>query len=79
LTLVPTLKAILWNPTLLFRPRAFSRVFMANAWVLFGPSIDKNGKRVKEGLITPNAYGIVLDIGAGWCSLLIYIERIPIS
>jgi len=73
--LIPTLKEILWNPTLLFRPRALSRIFMANLWVLFGPGTDNGAKSVKEGLITPNAYGIVLDIGAGWWFLL---KGIPI-
>jgi hypothetical protein len=64
--IIPTLKAILWNPTLLFRPHALSRVFFAHLWKMFGPGVDDNGKSVKEGLITPNAYGVVLDIGAGW-------------
>jgi hypothetical protein len=63
--IIPTLKAILWNPTLLFRPRALSHVFFAHLWKMFGPGIDDNAKSIKEGLITPNAYGVVLDVGAG--------------
>jgi hypothetical protein len=63
--IIPTLKAILWNPTLLFRPRAFSRVFFTHLWKMFGPAIDDNAKSVKEGLISSNAYGVVLDVGAG--------------
>ena len=63
--ILPTLKAVLWNPTLLFRPRALSRVFFAHLWKIFGPGVDGNAKSVKEGLITPNAYGVVLDVGAG--------------
>jgi len=65
--IIPTLKSILWNPTLLFRPRALSRVFMAHLWATFGAGVDGNAKSVKEGLITPYAYGVVLDIGAGLC------------
>lgn len=73
IAIIPTLKSILWNPTLLLRPRALSRVFMAHLWKTFGPGVDSNAKEVKEGLITPNAYGIVLDIGAGlW--ILTYAE-----
>jgi hypothetical protein len=72
---MPTLKAIFWNPTLLFQPRELSRIFMANLWVLFGPGTDNASKTVKEGLITPNAYGIVLDIGAGWWYLLTLHQR----
>lgn len=68
--IIPTLKSILWNPTLLFRPRALSRVFMAHLWAIFGVGVDGNAKSVKEGLITPYAYGVVLDIGAGLCYLI---------
>ncbi|KAF9005060.1 S-adenosyl-L-methionine-dependent methyltransferase [Cyathus striatus] len=44
----PTLKAILRNPTLLFRPTAISKEFMFHVWNM--------------GLLTPHANGIVLDM-----------------
>ena len=65
IALSPTLKDIFHNPSLLFRPQSLSRVFMAHLWVVFGDGIDQNSKDVKKHLITPNAYGSVLDIGAG--------------
>ncbi|KAF9005059.1 S-adenosyl-L-methionine-dependent methyltransferase [Cyathus striatus] len=61
----PTFKAILWNPTLLFRPTALSRVFMSHVWGMYGSSTDDNSRAVKEGLLTPYASGVVMDIGAG--------------
>ena len=65
IALLPTLKDIFHNPSLLFRPQSLSRVFMAHLWVVFGDGIDQNSKDVKIHLIAPNAYGSVLDIGAG--------------
>lgn len=38
---------------------------MSHVWVSFGDGLDEGGRPVKEGLITPHAYGVVLDIGAG--------------
>ncbi|KAJ3488074.1 hypothetical protein NLJ89_g11653 [Agrocybe chaxingu] len=73
--IVPTLTSILRNPTLLFRPYELSRVFMANVWAVFGDGVDTGGKEVKEGLITPNAYGVVLDIGAGHGHTVRYLDR----
>lgn len=61
----PTLRAILHSPSLLLRPHALSRAFMANLWVAFGPGTDQDGRPTKQRLITPNAYGVVLDLGAG--------------
>ena len=29
------------------------------------PSVDESGREVKEALIRPNAFGYVLDLGAG--------------
>ena len=70
IALLPTLKDIFQNPSLLFRPQSLSRVFMANVWVVFGDYKDQSSKDVKKHLITPNAYGSVLDIGAGSCFFL---------
>jgi SAM-dependent methyltransferase len=38
---------------------------MAHAWVVFGKRRDEEGRSTKQGLITPNAHGVVLEIGAG--------------
>lgn len=38
---------------------------MAHIWALFGNPTDEGGRSTKEALITPNAHGVVLDIGAG--------------
>ena len=64
---LPTLRDAFRNPTLLFRPRALSRVFMAHLWVVIGESSDTGSRDIKNQLINPNAYGSVLDVGAGWC------------
>jgi hypothetical protein len=42
-----------------------SRPFIANVWLTFGKLVDEGGKDVKLNLIPANAYGTVLDIGAG--------------
>jgi hypothetical protein len=61
----PTILVIWHAPSLLFRPLEISRIFMASVWNLYGNSVDEAGRNVKTGLITPHAYGVVLDIGAG--------------
>lgn len=63
--LVPTVKAVLRNPLLLFQPSKISSLYLANMWLFFGDGVDSGAKDVKETLITPYAYGTVLDIGAG--------------
>lgn len=63
--IIPTICAIICSPSLLFRPSALSRLFMAKLWISFGKGVDEGGRPVKEHLITPNAHGVVLDIGAG--------------
>ena len=64
-SLWPTILDIYNSPSLLFRPAALSKIIMSHIWVLFGNPTDEAGRPAKEGLITPNAYGVVLDIGAG--------------
>jgi hypothetical protein len=64
-SLWPTILDIYKSPSLFFRPAALSRIIMAHVWVLYGNPTDEGGRPTKEGLITPNAYGTVLDIGAG--------------
>jgi hypothetical protein len=52
-------------------------VLFTNIWVGFAPASDEEGRGVKDKLITPNAHGVVLDVGAGkigffrfWCDKL---------
>ena len=66
IAIIPTLRDVFRNPTLLIRPQALSRVFMAHLWVVYGDGSDSRSRDVKHHLINPNAYGSVLDIGAGW-------------
>jgi len=61
----PTLKSILCQPTLLVKPQEVSRIFMSHVWEAFANGVDEGGSGVKKNLITPNANGVVLDIGAG--------------
>lgn len=61
----PTVMAIWHVPSLLFQPLEISRIFMSHVWDLCGDSADEAGRAVKKGLITPHAYGVVLDLGAG--------------
>ena len=63
--LPPTILA-LWNtPALIFRPVILSRIFMSHVWNAAGNAIDEGGRDVKLNLIPENAYGTILDIGAG--------------
>jgi hypothetical protein len=70
IALLPTLRDVFHNPSLLVRPQALSRVFMAHLWVVYGDGADHRSRDVKHHLINPNAYGSVLDIGAGWLVVL---------
>jgi hypothetical protein len=62
---LPTIQDLWRTPALIFKPAMLSHVFMAHVWVGFGNPTDEGGKAVKLDLITPNAHGTVLDIGAG--------------
>lgn len=63
---MPALKALWVDPTLLFRPKAFSRKRFALAWQSgMADYVDGLHRQGKTGFITPNARGVVLDIGAG--------------
>ena len=64
--IMPTVRAVILSPSLLLRPNALSRFFFSQVWILFGDGVNENSRPVKELLITPNAYGVVLDIGAGY-------------
>jgi hypothetical protein len=64
-SLWPTVVDIYTSPSLLLRPSALSQIVMAHVWIIFGNPTDEGARTAKQGLITPNAYGVVLDIGAG--------------
>lgn len=63
------------SPSLLLRPIALSRVFFAYVWIPFGVGANENSRADKELLITPNAYGVVLDIGAGHGHTVNYLDH----
>jgi hypothetical protein len=69
--ILPTLRDVFHNPTLLVRPKAFGHAFMASLWVVFGDGADLKSRDAKNDLITPNACGSVLDVGAGWYFFLL--------
>ena len=62
---MPTLRAILRKPSFLLHPSLVSREFMFHTWTAFGNGMDENLKDVKSSFLTPNAHGVVLDVGAG--------------
>ena len=64
-TLIPNLRAILTQPSLILHPSKLKSVLFSNVWAFMAPSVDQLGREVKESLIRPNAFGLVLDIGAG--------------
>ena len=61
----PTFTTVFHTPSLLFKPRELSRIFMSHVWSVYGDGVDQNSHKVKTELVTPRAKGIVLDIGAG--------------
>ena len=71
---MPTLRAILREPSLLLRLSLVSREFMSHVWVAFGNGMDENIRQLKSSLLTPNAQGVVLDVGAGASSLYSFIS-----
>ncbi|GJE95945.1 methyltransferase domain-containing protein [Phanerochaete sordida] len=75
IALWPTLKAILRRPSLLLHPSLISREFMSHVWVPFGAGIDENTRDVKTSLISPNAFGVVLDVGAGYGHSAKYLDH----
>ena len=65
IALWPTLLAVARNPFVLLRPLEIRRIFMYHVWTLYGDGVDENTKALKQDLLQQNAYGVVLDIGAG--------------
>lgn len=72
---LPTLLAVIKKPTLLLHPHALSRIFMAHAWNVLGDGIDSNSVELKTDLITRNAEGVVLELGAGHGHTLKYLDK----
>ncbi|KAG1737191.1 hypothetical protein EDB19DRAFT_1895895 [Suillus lakei] len=70
----PTILAICHTPSLLFQPYELSHIFVSHVWKLFGDGVDGNAKATKQKLITPHAYGVVLDIGAGHGHTIKYLD-----
>ncbi|KAI9463908.1 hypothetical protein HD554DRAFT_2026957 [Boletus coccyginus] len=79
LALWPTLTHIWAAPSLLFRPKAIAHIFMSIFWTGFGASMDENNTQLKVSLITQNAYGVVLDLGAGHGHLAKYLDKTRVT
>ena len=71
IAILPTLRDVFFSPTLLVKPQALSRVFMAHLWLVCGEGADLRSRDIKSHLITLNTHGSVLDVGAGWCFFLL--------
>ncbi|KAF5320065.1 hypothetical protein D9611_010349 [Ephemerocybe angulata] len=80
IALLPTLKELVARPSLFFTPSEISRIFMAKVWAGgFGDGVDEGGRSTKEHLITPNAFGAVLDLGAGHGHTVRYLDHTKVS
>ncbi|KAJ7021472.1 hypothetical protein C8F04DRAFT_1224076 [Mycena alexandri] len=75
----PVLRAIYASPSLIFDFTALSRISMATVWVPFGEGTDAHAKVDKTNLITPNATGIVLDLGSGHGYTPNYLDRTKVT
>lgn len=71
----PTILAMYHTPSLLLQPHELSHIFMFHVWKLFGDGVDGNARATKQSLITPHAYGVVLDIGAGHGHTINYLDH----
>jgi SAM-dependent methyltransferase len=75
LGLVPTLRGILAEPSLLLDPARISHLFFSHAWLVLGPHIDSNNRSTKYDLLFPHASGVVLDVGAGHGYTMQYLDK----
>ncbi|CAE6460740.1 unnamed protein product [Rhizoctonia solani] len=73
--LVPTLRGIIAQPSLLLNPSRLSRLFFSHVWFVLGPRIDSHSCSTKYDLLHPHASGVVLDIGAGHGCTMQYLDR----
>jgi len=64
-TLIPILHAILAEPTLLLHPKKLKTILFSNVWSFMASSVDERCRELKQSFIRPNAFGCVLDVGAG--------------
>jgi hypothetical protein len=74
-----TLRAIMAQPRLLLHPTALSRLFFSFVWETFASEVDKAAREVKESLVRPHAYGVVLDLGAGHGHTIPYLDRARVT
>ncbi|KAI9349162.1 S-adenosyl-L-methionine-dependent methyltransferase [Obelidium mucronatum] len=73
---IPTLWAIVGTPSLLWNWRKLQQVVMGNIWANgFGEGVNSGSATIKERLITPNARGVVMDIGAGHGHTLRFLDK----
>ncbi|THH28844.1 hypothetical protein EUX98_g5341 [Antrodiella citrinella] len=77
-TFQPTLRSILANPALLVQPKKLSDEFMAHLWKVYGDGLDEGLKGMKEVLIG-DAWGVVLDLGAGSGHTIPYLDRTKVT
>ncbi|KAG1774148.1 hypothetical protein EV702DRAFT_1200645 [Suillus placidus] len=75
----PTILTIYHTPSLLLQPHQLSHIFMSHVWNLFSHGVDANARSTKQKLITPHAYGVVLDIGAGHGHTINYLDHSRIT
>ncbi|KAJ7888758.1 hypothetical protein B0H13DRAFT_2235032 [Mycena leptocephala] len=76
---LPTLKAVFRKPSLVLHPKILSHIFMATVWEEFSEPVDEGARPAKIALITPNAKGVVLDIGAGFGHSTSYFDRTAVE
>ncbi|KAJ3284222.1 hypothetical protein HDU79_008388 [Rhizoclosmatium sp. JEL0117] len=80
ISLLPTLFALLQSPSLLFSPRKVQGVLMANIWANgFGDGVNDSNRDLKTRIITPNAKGVVLDVGAGHGHTIRFLDKSKVT
>ncbi|ORY29255.1 hypothetical protein BCR33DRAFT_793091 [Rhizoclosmatium globosum] len=80
ISLLPTLFALLQSPSLLFSPRKVQGLLMANIWANgFGDGVNDSNRDLKTRIITPNAKGVVLDVGAGHGHTIRFLDKSKVT
>ncbi|KAI3607769.1 hypothetical protein WG66_004669 [Moniliophthora roreri] len=74
--LLPTCLDLLRRPSLI--PKV-SQVYMAHLWAVFGDGADESARPMKESVISAHAYGVVLDLGAGYGHTIQYLDRTKVT
>ncbi|EJD41915.1 hypothetical protein AURDEDRAFT_68209 [Auricularia subglabra TFB-10046 SS5] len=75
----PTAKDVCEDPALLLHPFVLRRIFFSHVWAEMSQHMDAAGRDLKANLITPHAYGVVLDIGAGHGHTASYLDRSKVT